>query len=53
MILRRKRFGVKVWETSVQSVGNSGGAVVVARLGILLRECGVVLKGAGVCVFVQ
>jgi len=37
----------------VQHAGNAWGEGVAARSGILLRESRVVLKGAGVCVFVQ
>jgi hypothetical protein len=38
---------------AVQHAGHAGGYVLVARLGILLRECGVVLRGAGSCVCVK
>ena len=48
-----KGFGVRVWESSVQHAGNAWGEGVAARPGNLLRESGVVLKGAGVCVCVQ
>ena len=38
---------------AVQHAGNAGGEVVAARLGIMLRECGIVLRGAGLCVCSQ
>ena len=54
LILWREKDGVRVWEIhAVQPVGNAWGEGVAAWLGILLRECGVVLQGAGVCAFVQ
>ena len=34
---------------AVQHAGTGWGEVVVAKLGILLWECGVVLRGAGRC----
>ena len=37
----------------VLRAGKAGGEVVAARLRILLSECGVVLRGAGVCAFVK
>ena len=51
--LWRERDGASVWETSVQHAGNAWGEGVLARPGILLRLSRFVLKGAGVCVFLQ
>jgi len=38
---------------AVRHAGNALGEVVAARLRILLRDCGVVLQGAGVCACVK
>ena len=37
----------------VPRAGKAGGEVVAARLRILLRECGVVLRGEGLCACVK